>query len=458
MRASTLHIVTYRDDPADAEIASHRLLARAGYIHKVGSGLYVYGPLLWRVLSKVQRILREELDAVGAVEIQAPILQERALWERSGRWEVYQASGTLFTTTGRRGGEYALAPTAEEVFTEYVAATARSYKQLPLCLYQVHTKFRDELRPRFGLMRVREFLMKDAYSFDADEAGLDAWYERMRGAYERFFARLGVQAFGVEADSGEIGGSGSMEFMVAASAGEDAILMEPGGAYAANVEKATSRLAAPAAEAARALRAVSTPGVRTIAELEGFFPEVPAARMVKTLLYEVRFADRFEPWAVLIRGDCELNPVKLRGHLGALEVTPLAPEQVGRLTGASPGFVGPVGLPEGVRVVADDSVRGLCNVVCGMNRDDTHAVDVNLGRDFPEPRYAELRLARAGEPGPVTGAPLEEVRGVEVGHIFKLGTKYSEAMGATFIDRDGKARPYVMGWRRGGGWGASPGR
>ena len=447
MRATKLHIVTYRNDPADAEITSHRLMARAGYIHKISAGLYVYGPLLWRTLNKIKRIVREELDGIGGQEVQLPILQDQTLWEKSGRWEVYQASRTMLTTTDRRATTFGLAPTAEEVVTDYAGATVKSYKQLPLSLYQIHTKFRDEIRPRFGLMRVKEFIMKDAYSFDVDEAGLDDTYEQFRAAYVRIFQRCGLEAFGVDADPGDIGGSGSMEFMVAADAGEDAILIEEGGDYAANVEKASSQVppAPSLGEDPRPLRRESTPDIRTVAQLEGFFPELTADRMIKTVLCKAVHLDHEQPWAVLIRGDQDVNEIKLRNHTGGLSIEMLTDAEIVALTGAQPGFAGPVGLPEAFEVVADESVRGMANVLCGANETDVHLLDVNLGRDCAVPTFADVRLARVGEPGPRTGAPLIERRGIEVGHIFKLGTKYSSAMNAVFANQNGKPQPFVMG-------------
>ncbi len=447
MRATQLHLVTYRNDPADAEVLSHRLMARAGYIHKLSAGLYVYGPLLWRTLKKVQDIVREELDGIGGLEVQLPILQDQALWEKSGRWDLYQASRTMLSTQDRKGTTYGLAPTAEEVVTDYAGATIKSYKQLPVSLYQIHTKFRDEIRPRFGLMRVKEFLMKDGYSFDADEAGLDARYEAFRGAYVRIFQRCGLEAFGVDADPGDIGGSGSMEFMVAADAGEDAILIEESSGYAANVEKAESRIAPSPSEgdAARPMRREHTPDIRTVEQLEGFFPEISADRMVKTVLCKAVHIDSEQPWAVLIRGDQEVNEVKLRNHTGGLGIKMLTDTEIESLTGAKPGFAGPVGLPEAFEIVADHSVRGMVNLLCGANTTDEHCLDVNLGRDCPMPTFADVRTARAGEPGPRNGDPLIERRGIEVGHIFKLGTKYSAAMGATFTDPNGKPQPLVMG-------------
>ncbi len=445
MRASGLHIVTYRDDPSDAEVNSHRLMSRGGYIFKVGSGLYVYSPLLWRTLRKIQDIIREELEATGALEVQLPILQEQALWEQSGRWDKYLASGTMFTSTDRRGSTYGLAPTAEEVITAYMRSSVKSYKQLPVCLYQIHTKFRDEVRPRYGLMRVKEFLMKDAYSFDVDQAGLDRSYEGMRRAYHRIFARMGLESFGVDADPGDIGGSGSMEFMLAAETGEDSILIEESSGYAANVEKATSRWGANASLAPAALRVEHTPDVRSCADLHAFFPDVPPARMVKTVLVKAVHADREELWACLIRGDQEVNEIKLGNHTGGLSLAMLSNDEIERHTGAKQGFAGPIGLSDAFQIVADESTRGLCNFLCGVNKTDTHALDVNWGRDVPEPAFADVRLAREGEPGPIDGTPLILRKGIEAGHIFKLGTKYSAAMGATFMDQTGREQPLVMG-------------
>lgn len=449
MLASALHIHTLREYPADADVISHRIMARAGFIHKLGAGLYIYGPLMWRVLRKLEVILREELDAAGCQEVQVPIMQPMEVWERSGRWELYNANGTMLSVKDRRGAIYGLAPTAEEVMATYVGATVTSYRQLPLTLYQIHTKFRDEIRPRFGVMRGKEFLMKDAYSFDADEAGLDRSYEAMRQAYQRIFARAGLVAFGVDADPGDIGGSGSMEFMVAANSGEDAILIEPGTSYAANVEKAESRVApGPSAGAEpRPAEEVSTPGAASMEALEALFVDIPLAQMLKTLLYEYTAGGGRDKahLAVLIRGDQEVNEAKLRGHLAAVTLRLLAPEEIMQLTGAARGFAGPVNLPASFQVVADNTVRDMANMLCGCNRTDFHLKNANLGRDFPQPAFADLRTARAGEPGPTAGRPLELKRGIEVGHIFKLGTKYSAAMKETFSAASGKPTPFVMG-------------
>ena len=445
MRASKLHIVTYREDPADAEVISHRLMGRAGYVFKVGAGLYAYSPLLWRTLRKIQDIVREELASIDALEVQLPILQEQRLWEESGRWANYKASGTMFTSTDRKGTTYGLAPTAEEVVTAYARATMRSYKQLPVCVYQIHTKFRDEIRPRFGLLRVKEFLMKDAYSFDADEAGLDASYEAMRKAYHRIFRRMGLESFGVDADPGDIGGSGSMEFMLAADTGEDDILIEESSGYAANVEKASSRFTPNVGESARAYRIEDTPGIRSCEQLEAFFPDVPAHKMVKTVLVKAVHKDEEVLWAALIRGDQEINEIKLRNHTGGLTLAMLTEDEIERHTGARQGFAGPIGLGKGFRLVADSTVADLSNFLCGLNQTDKHALDVNWGRDVALPTVADFRKARAGEPGPLKGEPLVLRRGIEAGHIFKLGTKYSAAMGATFMDEGGREKPFVMG-------------
>jgi len=447
MRASRLHIVTYREDPADAEVVCHRLMARSGLIFKLGSGLYTYSPMLWRSIKKASDIIRQELDGVGCLEMQLPIMQEKGLWEQSGRWDAYQTAGVMLSTTDRKGTTFGLAPTAEEVVTSYMRATCKSYKQLPVTLYQIHTKFRDEIRPRFGLLRVKEFLMKDAYSFDKDEAGLDASYEQLRLAYHRIFAAMGLEAFGVDADPGDIGGSGSMEFMLPADTGEDTILYEESSGYAANVEKANSRCSEPQGsdEAARALRIGDTPNIRSCDDLHGFFPDVPVGRMVKTVLFMAVHTDDEVPWAALIRGDQEVNEVKLKNHTGGLGLRMLTDAEIEEHTGAAQGFAGPIGLSDSFTLVADVSVRGMTNLLCGLNQTGKHALDVQIGRDFPEPDFADFRLAREGEPGPVDGQPLKMKKGIEAGHIFKLGTKYSSAMDATFMDETGKPKPLVMG-------------
>lgn len=442
-----MYIVTYREDPAGAEVISHRLMVRAGLIYQISSGVYFYSPLMWRTLRKIMQIVREELDKDGCLETQMPILQARELWEQSGRWDAYQTSRTMMTTSDRRGNIYGLSPTAEEMVTAYARHTIHSYKQLPVTLYQVHTKFRDEIRPRFGLLRVKEFIMMDAYSFDQDQAGLDKSFEKMRLCYHRIFRRMGLEAFGVEADPGDIGGTGSMEFMLAAATGEDTILIEESSGYAANSEKAVSRLSPPASlgEAERPMRIESTPGIRTCEQLASFFPSVPLSQMLKTVFFKAVHKDREVLWAALIRGDQQINEVKLRNQTGGLALVMLTDEEIRLHTGADQGFAGPVALPNTIKLISDESVRGMRNILCGVNQTDRHALDVNPGRDFPEPLYADIRLAREGEPGPVNGEPLVQRRGIEAGHIFKLGSKYSAAMDATFLNEQGKSRPFAMG-------------
>ena len=446
MRLSQILIQTLREDPADAEIPSHKLLARAGLIVKTAAGIYTYSPLMWRVVKKFAQIVREELDREGANEVMLPIIQPRELWESSGRWERYVTDGIMFTLKDRKGSDMCLGPTHEEVMTDFVSSQVSSYKQLPVNCYQIQDKFRDEIRPRFGLMRGREFIMMDAYSFDADQNGLDVAYRKMRDAYCRIFDRCGVDYTVVQADSGAIGGAGSEEFMVIADSGEDAILFCRESGYAANVEKASSRLPeAPDGGEPRPMQKVETPDVKTVAQLEAFFPDWQAGRMAKTVLYKATWSDEEKIVAVMMRGDLEINEVKLVNALDALAVQLASDEDIRNATGAETGFAGPVGLPDDVRLLADESLRGRTNLLCGCNETGYHCLDVNLGRDTRMPEFHDLRLARAGDADLQSGAVLEEARGIEVGHIFKLGTKYSAAMGATFMGQNGKPAPFVMG-------------
>jgi prolyl-tRNA synthetase len=451
MRMTRCHFATLREFPADAEVISHKLMAKAGLILKTGSGIYSYAPIFLRTLRKIMRIVSEEMDRAGAQEMLMPIAQPQELWERSGRLENYIKSGILWRAQDRKGGWFALGPTHEEVITDFVGRTLNSYKQLPQILYQQQDKFRDELRPRFGLMRGREFIMKDAYSFDADEAGLDASYRKMREAYFKIFKRCGLEFIVVQADAGQIGGTGSEEFMVTADAGEDQLLY-CGCGYAANVEKASSRTDAPYAAEPKPMHKEPTPGVKTVGQLCGFFPDLTPARMVKTILYNATFPGKaeFETVGVLMRGDQDINEVKLINALGALTVELADEDTVRRVTQAEVGFAGPVGFVQGegyrIRLIADRTVRGMTNFLCGCNTTDFHSLDVNFGRDIPEPaEYHDVRLARVGEPCPVCGGPLKTARGIEVGHIFKLGTKYTVAMNATFLDENGKSQPFIMG-------------
>jgi prolyl-tRNA synthetase len=447
MRLSHALFSTLREAPAEAEVPSHRLMLRAGLIQKTAAGVYVYGPFLWRTIRKIADIVREEMDRAGAQELLMPQLQPQDLWTRSGRLPVYLASGTMFTLKDRKGADLCLGPTHEEVVTDFVASQARSYKQLPVTLYQVQTKFRDELRPRFGIMRGRVFVMKDAYSFDADEAGLDASYRAMHAAYVRIFERCGLEFIPVQADAGDIGGTGSEEFMVTAGTGEDVIVYDETTGYAANVEKAETTVRPPEGMGdPLPMRVESTPGDKSVEDLCRRFPALTSARMVKTILYRAVVGGKETDVAVLMRGDQDVNEVKLKNHLGATAVELADEARVRRVTGCEPGYAGPLETRDpALRFVADTSVEPLRNFLCGLNRPDVHALDVCHGRDFPRPVFADLRKAREGDVSPRSEAPLKAARGIEVGHVFKLGTKYSAAMDACFLDRTGRRQPYVMG-------------
>ena len=445
MRLSQILIHTLREDPSDAEVPSHRLLARGGFTVKTAAGLYSYSPLMWRVIKKVFTIVREELDREGAQEVMLPIMQPKELWVSSGRWDRYVADGIMFTLEDRKGAEMCLGPTHEEVISVYVDAAVNSYKQLPVNLYQIQDKFRDEIRPRFGLMRGREFIMMDAYSFDVDRAGLDVAYQKMDRAYRAIFDRCGVKYTVVDADAGAIGGSGSQEFMVVADTGEDAILYCDGCKYAANIEKVDARVEAfPDQGEARPLEKHETPGVKTVEQLQEFF-DLPPDVMAKTVLYNAIYADREELVAVMMRGDFEINEVKLCNALDALAVKLAGEEQIEKATGAEVGFAGPVGLDESIKLLADAVLKGQTNLLTGCNENDHHCLNVNVGRDCREPEFHDLRLAKEGQGCPRCEKHLDQVRGIEVGHIFKLGTKYSTSMGATFMAENGKPAPFEMG-------------
>ncbi len=445
MRLSQLLITTLRDDPSDAEVPSHRLLARGGYIVKVASGIYTYSPLMWRTIKKVRQIVIEELDRAGAQEMMMPIAQPKELWEASGRWDRMTAEGLLFVLKDRKGSDLCLGPTHEEVVTHFADQMVSSYKQLPVNLYQVQDKFRDEIRARFGLMRSREFIMMDAYSFDVDDAGLDVSYDKMKEAYHAVFKRCKLNYSAVQADAGAIGGSGSEEFHVLADTGEDAILNCTSCDYAANAEKADSKLAtAPDAGDPKPLEKHETPEIRSVEQLCEFF-KMPAIAMAKTLVFTATFADRDETVAVMMRGDLELNEVKLVNALDCLAVKMTDDATIAKVLGVEPGFCGPIDLPEDVRLLADIALKGQTNLLTGCNETGYHNLNVNPGRDCREPEYIDLHLARAGEGCPECDGTLEETRGIEVGHIFKLGTKYSASMESTFMNEQGKPAPFVMG-------------
>ncbi|NPB09946.1 MAG: proline--tRNA ligase [Thermodesulfobacteria bacterium] len=438
MRLSRYFLPTLREDPAEAEVVSHKLMLRAGMIRRLASGIYSFLPLGLRALRKVEKIVREEMDRAGALEVLLPLVQPAELWRETGRWDHFGKE--LLRFKDRKDHDFCLGPTHEEVITDLVRREVRSYRDLPLILYQIATKFRDEIRPRFGLMRGREFIMKDAYSFDVDDQAAEKSYRLMYETYERIFNRCGLRFRAVLADTGAIGGSESHEFMVLAETGEDVIASCPKCGYAANLEmaEAVSR-EAEEDEAEKPLERKATPGVKSVEDVAAFLG-VPARKLVKTLIYLVDG----RPVAILIRGDHELNEVKLRRALGAEQVEMADAETVERLTQAPVGFAGPVGL-SGVRVIADQAVRGLKNFVTGANEADAHYVNVNHPRDFEIEAFYDLRNVTEGDLCPRCGTPLELTRGIEVGHVFKLGTKYSEAMGATFLDEKGRERPMVMG-------------
>lgn len=437
MKYSQLFCPTLREVPSEAETASHQLLLRAGYIRKATAGVYSYLPLANRVLKKVMNIVREEMDRAGGQEVIMPIIQPRELWEQSGRWSVY--GDEMFRLTDRHNRGFALGPTHEEIITALVDGDVHSYRNMPLLLYQIQNKYRDEIRPRFGLMRGREFIMKDLYSFDVDNEALEVSYRKMYEAYNRIFQRLNLNYRVVEADSGAIGGNESHEFMVLADTGESEIVYCTHCDYAANVEKAACMLTSePMMGDMLPLEKINTPGQRTIQDMVQFAGIVPS-QQAKTLMY---MADD-KLVAVLVRGDRELNEIKLKNILGCNNLYMADENTVREVCGASFGSLGPVGMP--VDIYADLEIANLRNFTCGANEDDFHYINVNPGRDFKPRLEADLRNAVAGDACPVCKNKLEMVRGIEVGHIFKLGTKYSSAMGATFLDQNGQEQPMVMG-------------
>jgi prolyl-tRNA synthetase len=438
MRYSQYLLPTLKETPSDAEVVSHQLMLRAGMIRKVAAGIYDYLPLGLRSLRKVEQIVREEMDRAGAHEVLMPMVVPAELWQESGRWQQYGKE--LLRLKDRKQGEFCLGPTHEEVITDIVRNDVRSYRQLPLNLYQIQTKFRDEIRPRFGLMRGREFIMKDAYSFDMDDAGADRSYDRMYQAYRRIFERCGLKFRAVEADTGNIGGSSSHEFMVLAASGEDEIVSCDSCEYAANVEKAEIRSAGQkAAEPGAPLEKVLTPARKTIEEVSAFL-KVEPRQLIKTLIMQT---DTGETLAVLLRGDRELNDVKLCRLLDCAWVEMATEDVVLKATGAPSGFAGPVGLD--LRIVADFEVHAMSDFIVGANEKDAHFTGANLGRDIEVEQFADLRKAEAGDPCPRCDGLLEVWRGIEVGHVFKLGTKYSEALGAKVLDDQGHERTLVMG-------------
>ena len=434
-------VQTLREDPGDAEIDSHKLMVRAGLMKKVAGGLYTYLPLGMRVLNKVQKIVREEMDRAGAQELVMPILQPAELWKTSGRWETMGPG--MFRLKDRAAHDYALSPTAEEMVTDVVKSVVSSYRQLPLTVYQIQWKFRDEIRPRFGLMRSKEFLMKDAYSFDTSLDAADASYLAMFEAYKRVFARCGLKAYPVEADTGDIGGKFSHEFHVLADAGEDGIAFCDGCGYAANLEKAARRVSRDVLAACGEMEVVPTPGAKTIDEVSAFMG-VPGSAFVKSLVYSADGA----PVMVCVPGDRDVNEVKLRHFLGAKKVELADCETVFRVTGANAGSVGPVKPADAaLRIVCDQELQGATGRIVGANRDDHHVRNVDLARDcaIAVSDFADLVVVRDGDICPHCGKPLAIRRGIEVGHVFKLGTKYTDAFRATFKNAELQDKVMVMG-------------
>ena len=451
MYYTKLLIPTLREDPVEAEIVSHRLMLRAGMIRKLAAGIYNYLPLGYRVIRKIENIIREEMDRAGAQEVFMPMVLPAELWKETGRWEKYGKE--LLRLKDRHERDFCLGPTHEEIVTDIVRNEVKSYRQLPLNLYQIQSKFRDEIRPRFGLMRGREFIMKDAYSFDADQSGAEESYRKMYDAYKNIFRRCGLSFKPVEADTGLIGGQFSHEFMVLADTGEDAVVSCDTCGYAANMEKAEGRSQESESEVSRdkhsglslkesllPIERRITPDKKSVEDVSAFLGVKPQ-QLVKTLI--VRVDDKVV--AALVRGDHELNGTKLSRLLGCTEVQLLSPSEVEEATGAPSGFSGPVDL-KGIPVIADIVIKDMVNFVTGGNERDVHFVNVNISRDFTPDQFADIRNVAEGDgcPGCIAGR-LVIVRGIEVGHTFKLGTKYSEAMGATYLDAQGNPQSVIMG-------------
>lgn len=438
MRQSNLFAPTLRETPAEAEIVSHQLMLRAGMIRKSAAGIYTYLPLAQRVLKKIMAIIREEMDREGGQELALPIVQPAEIWKDSGRWDVYGQE--MFRLEDRHSREFCLGPTHEEIITTIVKGDVRSYRDLPLRLYQIQNKYRDEIRPRFGLMRGREFIMKDLYSFDTDEAGLEESYQAMYRAYTRIFTRCGLKFRPVEADSGAIGGNTSQEFMVLAENGEALIVYCDQCDYAANIEKATSQVKLEAVGPVKELEKIATPNQKTIEEVSAFL-KVKPENTIKTLFYGTDHGYV----AVLVRGNDQVNEIKLGNLVGGNKLYLALQEEINQVYGLPIGFVGPVGLNPEIKIYADNLVKELHQTVVGANEVGYHLINVEPSRDFAEVNYADLRTVKPGEQCPHCQGHLHDARGIEAGQIFKLGTKYSKALGATFLDDQGRSQFMVMG-------------
>ena len=437
MKMSNLYAPTLREVPAEAEVVSHQLMLRAGMIRKAAGGVYSYLPLAWRTLRKIEQIVREEMDAKGGQEIAMPIVQPAEIWQQTGRWDVY--GDEMFRLKDRHQRDFCLGPTHEEMVTTLVKSDVRSYRQLPLLVYQIQNKYRDEIRPRFGLMRGREFIMKDLYSFDRDTNGLDISYKKMYDAYTRIFTRCGLTFRPVEADPGAIGGSGTHEFMVLADSGEAAIAYCDSCDYAANVEKAELAPIASTGESSLPLDTKETPKQRTIQEVAQFLSMHPD-HLIKSLAYMTEKG----PVLALVRGDHEVNEIKLMNLLNVLQLELATEADIRTAFHSVPGYIGPLGL-SGVTIVADASVMNLMNAACGANIEDQHHVNVNPGRDFKADNIADIRMIKESDPCPRCGAKVKTARGIEVGQVFKLHTKYSKALEASYLDENGQENLMVMG-------------
>ncbi|HAO5581554.1 TPA: proline--tRNA ligase [Listeria monocytogenes] len=439
MRQTMTFIPTLKEVPADAEVKSHQLLLRAGFIRQTASGIYSYLPLATLMLRKIETIIREELEAIGAAELLMPALQPAELWQESGRWNDYGPE--LMRLKDRASRDFALGPTHEEVITALLRDEVKSYKRLPLTLYQIQTKFRDEKRPRFGLLRGREFIMKDAYSFHATSESLDEVYNLMHQAYSNIFTRCGLEFRSVIADSGSIGGNESKEFMALSDIGEDTIAYSDASDYAANTEMApVLYMEKKSHELEKDLEKVATPDQKSITDIVGFL-EVPIEKTMKSMLYQVDD----EVIMVLVRGDHEVNDIKIKNALDATNVELVDPAVAVELLGANFGSLGPINVPENMRVFADNAVKDIVNAVVGANEDGFHYINVNPDRDFSVTSYFDLRMIQVGDLSPDGQGVIKFAEGIEVGHIFKLGKKYSEAMNATILDENGRAQPIIMG-------------
>lgn len=439
MRQNHFLSPTLRDVPSDAEVSSHQLMLRAGLIRQTASGVYSFLPLGMRALQKVENIVREEMDQAGAQELLMPAIQPAELWQESGRWEAYGPE--LMRFNDRHNRQFALGPTHEEVITTLVRDDVKSYKKLPMTLYQIQTKFRDERRPRFGVLRSREFIMKDAYSFDIDQAGLDQSYDKMYEAYTNVFTRCGLDFRAVVADSGAMGGKDTHEFMVLSKIGEDTIAYSDSSSYAANIEIAPVRITYPKSnELEQALEKLATPNMKTIDELEAGL-EVSKEKLIKAVLFIV---DE-KPVLALVRGDHDVNDVKIKHYYEASIVELATSEQTKQFMNCEPGFIGPINVSGQVEIIADYAVESVVNGICGANEKDLHFKNVNPKRDFTVSTYFDLRFIQAGDPSPDGQGIIKFAEGIEVGHVFKLGTRYSESMGANFLDENGKTKPMIMG-------------